>query len=69
MARIKTIDGTAVRCQAGSCDLPALFLIVGNGTSAACWAYCPEHATQKASELNLELPELPEPLAATAAAW
>ena len=57
MLEIKAIDGTAVRCQAGACGRPAVYLFAGDGTPAGVWAYCAEHASEKARELKLELPE------------
>jgi hypothetical protein len=66
MKEIKPMDGTAVRCEAGQCEMPALFLFVGAGPSGGRWAYCDEHATKKAAELNLEMPRA---LVASAATW
>jgi hypothetical protein len=50
------MDGTAVRCEADRCELPALYLFMAAGASGGRWAYCEEHARDKARTANLKLP-------------
>jgi hypothetical protein len=53
---IKSIDGSAVRCGAEQCEVPARFLFIAAGTSGGLWAYCDEHAKLRACHENLQLP-------------
>ncbi len=53
---IKPLDGTAVRCVADPCERPALFLFVAAGSRTGRWAYCEEHAIDRAWQEKLELP-------------
>jgi hypothetical protein len=53
---VKPMDGTAVRCEADRCEVPALFLFVASGVTGERWAYCEEHARRRARTENLKLP-------------
>jgi hypothetical protein len=53
---VKRLDGTAVICQAGTCETPALYLFFRRETKVSCAAHCEAHAREFAERHSLSLP-------------
>jgi len=53
---VKMLDGTAVFCQHGGCEKPAVYLFSAVTSRPFCAAHCSLHAREFASRLRIKLP-------------
>jgi hypothetical protein len=64
LTKIKLLNGLTIMCEHQGCDKPAGYLFRTGGGPIS--AYCRDHAREKASRLDVSLPE---PVEKALAAW